>query len=185
MSKIKSVCSKCLADTINPLRCSKCKMSIYCSRKCQKEDWSIHKADCINRGIEPLLAEEIWKQISNHDTLHFIVEGLLAWYPNAAIVCDVVPTQCPDEHLCRLTTMHREDFSEMRKLGRNSHLDDTVYKDYRGAVYNICHDIDATPILSTVGMYKLTHGAETISKLKEKGFNFAEKPPLWMIIKIK
>ena len=36
----------CGAGVENILRCSKCKASMYCSQKCQKEQWGTHKALC-------------------------------------------------------------------------------------------------------------------------------------------
>jgi hypothetical protein len=38
------ICAKCRAPATN--RCSKCKSEWYCSRKCQVEDWSVHKQIC-------------------------------------------------------------------------------------------------------------------------------------------
>eukprot|EP00929_Paragymnodinium_shiwhaense_P069771 TRINITY_DN35203_c0_g1_i2.p1 TRINITY_DN35203_c0_g1~~TRINITY_DN35203_c0_g1_i2.p1 ORF type:complete len:533 (-),score=177.91 TRINITY_DN35203_c0_g1_i2:211-1809(-) len=40
-------CENCQQPCAKPLRCSKCKDVSYCSAKCQKEDWSYHKRNCL------------------------------------------------------------------------------------------------------------------------------------------
>ncbi len=41
------VCYNCHTSTKEKLlRCSACKYAYYCSRECQREDWSKHKIDC-------------------------------------------------------------------------------------------------------------------------------------------
>lgn len=43
-TKMNKYCTVCHKDTNK--RCSKCKITKYCSRECQKSDWFIHKAFC-------------------------------------------------------------------------------------------------------------------------------------------
>ncbi len=40
------VCWTCKAKMVNGNRCSTCKIIRYCSNKCQKEHWNIHKKMC-------------------------------------------------------------------------------------------------------------------------------------------
>ena len=191
-----SICSKCLIGTVKPLRCPKCKVSIYCSRKCQKGDRDIHKPECDNvkYRIGPLLGEKIWSSVSSHDGLHAIIQGLLAQYPNDAVVCDIISSDaCPSpfpnivgehgKYLCRLTTISGLIFSEMRNASRNGHLDSTIYKGHRGAVYNILHNIGTVPIFSTVGLFGPINDHEAIAQSKRVGFDVTDKPPIWLTIR--
>ena len=60
-------CNRCSAKTVRPgegttlLRCSSCKITHYCSRSCQREDWVYHKKWCkafVKSGIDP--AKVLW-----------------------------------------------------------------------------------------------------------------------------
>lgn len=42
----KMCCSQCLCESSSLRRCSKCKHMRYCSEKCQREGWEIHKSEC-------------------------------------------------------------------------------------------------------------------------------------------
>jgi hypothetical protein len=42
----KKGCQTCNSDKKALLRCCKCKIAHYCSKKCQKEDWYFHKPHC-------------------------------------------------------------------------------------------------------------------------------------------
>ncbi len=42
------LCRKC--GNIGYYRCSGCKNVIYCSQKCQIDDWQKHKSECINNN---------------------------------------------------------------------------------------------------------------------------------------
>jgi len=39
-------CATCGSQLESPLRCSRCKTSIYCNRECQTKHWSEHKRLC-------------------------------------------------------------------------------------------------------------------------------------------
>lgn len=49
-SSFKKCCVRCAKVLAEPQRCSVCK-TVYCSRECQKKDWSIHKLRCKSREI--------------------------------------------------------------------------------------------------------------------------------------
>lgn len=40
-----STCAKC-GKAGNSLRCARCRRVVYCSKKCQREDWKAHKPGC-------------------------------------------------------------------------------------------------------------------------------------------
>lgn len=40
-----SACAKC-GKAGNSLRCARCRRVVYCSKKCQREDWKTHKPGC-------------------------------------------------------------------------------------------------------------------------------------------
>lgn len=44
-SEGESICSSCKSSTAK-FRCSSCKLVNYCSRECQRNDWSKHKRKC-------------------------------------------------------------------------------------------------------------------------------------------
>lgn len=37
------ICSFCLKEQEEQLRCSQCKVMFYCNKQCQQKDWSFHK----------------------------------------------------------------------------------------------------------------------------------------------
>ena len=43
--RVPLTCANCAVEAI--LRCSKCKMSHYCNKDCQKNDWKRHKQHCL------------------------------------------------------------------------------------------------------------------------------------------
>ena len=49
LEAFKRVCSACgrFIDAKLLSRCARCKKARYCSKECQKDAWSDHKADCI------------------------------------------------------------------------------------------------------------------------------------------
>eukprot|EP01112_Ceratiomyxa_fruticulosa_P011072 TRINITY_DN2979_c0_g1_i1.p1 TRINITY_DN2979_c0_g1~~TRINITY_DN2979_c0_g1_i1.p1 ORF type:complete len:684 (+),score=109.95 TRINITY_DN2979_c0_g1_i1:105-2156(+) len=40
-------CWQCQRILLKPLECSACKSVVYCSRECQKDNWRVHKTQCI------------------------------------------------------------------------------------------------------------------------------------------
>lgn len=44
--QVKTYCVKCGKFLEKVKKCSRCKIAFYCSRECQKEDWSEHKKHC-------------------------------------------------------------------------------------------------------------------------------------------
>ena len=56
-----NMCKPCNLDTCKieaRKRCSRCKLVHYCSKECQKQDWTIHKHECIER--RPI--DDIWER---------------------------------------------------------------------------------------------------------------------------
>lgn len=51
-------CAKCQKTGVNLSRCSRCKDTFYCSRDCQKEDWSSHKVKCVPPSQRPKPVDE-------------------------------------------------------------------------------------------------------------------------------
>ncbi len=48
-----SRCFSCKKETSNLKKCGKCKSVSYCSRACQKQDWSTHKQFCKEKNFPP------------------------------------------------------------------------------------------------------------------------------------
>ena len=48
ISKMCSMCNMIEEKDCNFMKCSNCKVSIYCSKKCQKKHWKSHKKYCPN-----------------------------------------------------------------------------------------------------------------------------------------
>ena len=51
-------------------KCANCKTAWYCSKKCQKADWKIHKKKCGNIGVKPTSKSH---KFSNAINIHMIV----------------------------------------------------------------------------------------------------------------
>ena len=45
-AKPQQKCNKCGKVLDDPLRCSRCKTTLYCGAECQREDWKAHKPNC-------------------------------------------------------------------------------------------------------------------------------------------
>jgi hypothetical protein len=62
-----SICANCFASSHN--RCSKCKFTRYCSKKCQTDHWTYHQSQCFNMGsraFEIQCWEKSWDDIGAH-----------------------------------------------------------------------------------------------------------------------
>ena len=59
-------CSACGKIPEKPLKCSGCKLGVYCDEVCQRNDWSIHKAECV-MDVEKL---ELRKATLSYLSLH-------------------------------------------------------------------------------------------------------------------
>lgn len=44
--QVSEVCKNCLQTCAKSFKCGTCKVVIYCSAKCQREDWQFHKRSC-------------------------------------------------------------------------------------------------------------------------------------------
>lgn len=47
LNSSKLYCNYCLSQSSSLKRCSKCKHMRYCSEKCQREGWKIHRSECV------------------------------------------------------------------------------------------------------------------------------------------
>jgi hypothetical protein len=61
-------CETCVQELHDPKRCGKCERAYYCSKKCQKIDWKIHKPTCarppnVNTMKEPTNMQEAVSQL--------------------------------------------------------------------------------------------------------------------------
>eukprot|EP00041_Stephanoeca_diplocostata_P035189 m.1230952 g.1230952 ORF g.1230952 m.1230952 type:complete len:261 (-) comp24657_c0_seq1:925-1707(-) len=45
-SELSNRCHECIQEAASLQRCSRCKTVRYCSRRCQKQGWRAHKAEC-------------------------------------------------------------------------------------------------------------------------------------------
>ena len=45
-------CEAAAAPSAQLLKCARCKRTHYCSRECQKADWSVHKLTCRKAGAK-------------------------------------------------------------------------------------------------------------------------------------
>ncbi|KAI1134540.1 hypothetical protein F5Y05DRAFT_208660 [Hypoxylon sp. FL0543] len=46
---VSKICFSCGTNDVELHKCNRCKMARYCSKRCQREDWTIHKRVCENR----------------------------------------------------------------------------------------------------------------------------------------
>merc|ERR1711966_249074 len=44
-------CAYCLVPVAKPSICSKCKLTYYCGRACQRNHWKVHKHECGKQGL--------------------------------------------------------------------------------------------------------------------------------------
>ena len=58
----KSICNYCLKDDKDLLVCSRCRARRYCSKDCQKQDWSDHKKYCKESANEALASQKAAKK---------------------------------------------------------------------------------------------------------------------------
>jgi MYND finger len=62
---MKKVCTRCEVQDKPLSKCSRCKVAVYCSYECQKEDWSNHKKHCKTLST------------TNHDDVEYCVHEVL------------------------------------------------------------------------------------------------------------
>ena len=56
-----SACLTCALELEKSLICSRCKIAQYCSKKCQREHWKVHKSQC-NRQLQEMEKAAEWNQ---------------------------------------------------------------------------------------------------------------------------
>ena len=66
------ICNRCGSTGIKV--CSGCKKVRYCSRECQKEDWSDHKQDCKHHKIEKLKQKRVQLMKQHYFDMNFEYE---------------------------------------------------------------------------------------------------------------
>lgn len=68
-------CSVCLATTTSVKKCGGCHVTFYCSRECQKRDWSTHKSLCRQVSSENNESDES-DESENNDGDGFTIDKL-------------------------------------------------------------------------------------------------------------
>ena len=63
-ARVCSVCDKKQEDASEPLKhCAKCKITLYCSRECQKADWQNHRTHCGKALMQHLSQKDLFIQL--------------------------------------------------------------------------------------------------------------------------
>ncbi|KAF9477095.1 hypothetical protein BDN70DRAFT_995202 [Pholiota conissans] len=66
-----AACTNLAPPGITLMRCSKCKVSYYCSKECQKEHWPLHKLCCVNTKFS---TPKLISSIMANGTLHTFIQ---------------------------------------------------------------------------------------------------------------
>ena len=61
----KKICSSCLKECHEDLRCSKCRTARYCSRPCQLSHWPVHKHSCTDANKADSF-DKLYAKAHNH-----------------------------------------------------------------------------------------------------------------------
>ncbi len=64
-SKRKRFCNGCYAQDVSTQRCSRCRITQYCSVSCQRKDWGRHKKNVCGRQTRNMLAEQACSMVEN------------------------------------------------------------------------------------------------------------------------
>jgi len=64
--RTKHVCNVCDKTPVKS-KCSECLRTYYCSRKCQVQDWKIHKQDCVQGYIDTVYKQFIDVELIEYD----------------------------------------------------------------------------------------------------------------------
>lgn len=101
-----STCSVCNKSTSN--KCSQCEVTFYCSRECQKLDWTSHKIKCPKIKAADMMYKMLFKHIeimrkNTHNSLEIYIQEtwnefgntLFASYPHIAIIKQINQNDMP------------------------------------------------------------------------------------------
>jgi MYND finger protein len=112
---------KCVCGNPGLKRCSKCKMTYYCSRQCQVEDWKDHKDDCeANISLVSVLSNVNFffpKEPKTED--EFFIEQL----PTDKYVIE----EYKPEKIYKFVQVQFKYF-KINKIKRNTKIEDVLYK---------------------------------------------------------
>lgn len=94
--EIVKVCYNCKKEEKNMSTCSKCKIILYCSRECQKQDWERHKATC-NRDQKPegLRNKQVSKILSENEKFIKVMGAIcnMHWKKDRILCLSLVETE--------------------------------------------------------------------------------------------
>lgn len=106
---IKNACSYCRVRSPDLKKCGRCKCLYYCSRECQKKDWSKHKTNCYTEetGVDVKVRE--LEEIIANATKNGMMEQLREMYlesSNLSVQLSIIPTQRSQyKYFCKVLFM--------------------------------------------------------------------------------
>ncbi len=89
------ICYVCKTEKEHMSTCSKCRIILYCSQKCQRYDWEKHKLTCTPEvKQEGIRNKKTAKILIKNEPFMRIMSSIchLHWNPNKILVCSLVET---------------------------------------------------------------------------------------------
>src|SRR5947209_7834221 len=89
------ICYFCKIEKEHMSTCSKCKIVLYCSRQCQKDDWKNHRLTCSpEQKQEGIKNKQTVKILMKNESFMKVMSSIcnLHWKANQILVCSLIET---------------------------------------------------------------------------------------------